>query len=162
MHAGRGWTMAAKTAKRPASALSAAEALQARELAHALAGPKATRGKVQLRIEKTTVDVPERAIPLIAELLEKMGAGDCVAIRTVHDTLSTTEAAEILNVSRPYVVKLLDQGAIPCVVTEGNHRRIQRTDLLEFKRRKEVERRKLVDELAAEGQRLNREHKLER
>jgi excisionase family DNA binding protein len=94
--------------------------------------------------------------------MEKLGAGECVEVRTVHDTLSTTEAAEILNVSRPYVVKLLDQGLIRYVATEGNHRRIKRVDLLEFKRANDAERRNAADELAAEGQRLNREHKLER
>jgi excisionase family DNA binding protein len=156
-----GWTMKALTTKRPDPVLTDAEATRARELARALVEQKPGHGKVQLRVEKTTVDVPELAVPLIAELLEKMGAGDRVSVQTVHDTLSTTEAAEILNVSRPYVVKLLDQGLIPFVATEGNHRRIQRADLLEFKRRKEAERRKLMDELAAEGQRLSREHKLE-
>jgi hypothetical protein len=45
---------------------------------------------------------------------------------------------------------------------EGNHRRINRADLLEFKRRKDAERRQMADELAVEGQRLSREYKLER
>ena len=150
------------TMNKPELGLTKVETLQARKLAHALRGQDVTHGKVQLRIEKKNVDVPERAIALIAQIMEKMGAGDCVEVRTIHDTLSTTEAAEILNVSRPYVVKLLDQGLIPFVATEGNHRRIKRADLLEFKGRKDAERRKMVDELAAEGQRLNREHKLER
>ncbi len=55
------------------------------------------------------------------------------------------------------MVKLLEEGLIPFVATEGNHRRINRADLLDFKRRKDAERRQLADELAAEGQRLNRE-----
>jgi excisionase family DNA binding protein len=147
---------------KPNPILTETETRQAQEVAQALAGQKPARGKVQFRIEKKTVEVPEHAIPLIAEMMEKMGAGECVEVRTIHDTLSTTEAADILNVSRPYVVKLLDQGLIPFVATEGNHRRIKRTDLLEFKRQKDAERRKLADELAAEGQRLNREYKLER
>ena len=73
--------------------------------------------------------------------MDKLGAGESVEVRTVHDTLSTTEAAEILNVSRPYVVKLLDQGLIPFEATEGNHRRMKRADLLEFQRQKDEERR---------------------
>jgi excisionase family DNA binding protein len=154
--------MSAPTINKPGAVLTEAETLQARELAQALAGQKPAGGKVQLRIAKKNVDVPEHAVPLIAEMMAKMGAGECVEVRTIHDTLSTTEAADILNVSRPYVVKLLDQGMIPFVATEGNHRRIKRSDLLEFKRRKDAERRKAADELAAEGQRLNREHKLER
>lgn len=142
--------------------LTEAEARQAREVAQLLAGQKAGSSTIKIRVEKKTVDVPEHSVPLIAEIMAKMGAGECVEVRTIHDTLSTTEAADILNVSRPYVVKLLDQGLIPCVATEGNHRRIKRADLLAFKTRKDAERRKLADELAAEGQRLNREYKLER
>jgi len=152
--------MSTATTSKPDTILSHTETLQAREAAQALAGQRNARGKVQLRIEKKSVEVPEHAVPLIAEIMEKLGAGERVEVRTVHDTLSTTEAAEILNVSRPYVVKLLDQGLIPFVSTEGNHRRIKRTDLLEFKERKNAERRKVADELAAEGQRLKREYKL--
>jgi len=148
--------------RKPDRGPTEAESRQARELAQALAERKGTHGKVRLQINKKAVEIPARAIPLIAKIMEKVGAGEWVEVRTIHETLSTTEAAEILNVSRPYIVKLLDQGMIPCVTTEGNHRRIRRADLLEFKRRKDAERRKLVGELAAEGQHLNREYKLER
>lgn len=94
--------------------------------------------------------------------MEKIGASERVEVRTIHDTLSTSEAADILNVSRPYVVKLLDQGLMPFKATEGNHCRIKRVDLLKFKRQKAAAGRKLADELAAEAQRLNREFKPER
>jgi excisionase family DNA binding protein len=154
--------MATMTADKLDLLLTETQATQARELARALIAPEVAGHAVQLRIEKKTVEVPAPAVPLIAELLERMGARERVEVRPVHDTLSTTEAAEILNVSRPYVVKLLDQGLIPCVATAGNHRRIQRVDLLAFKERKDADRRRLADELAAEGQRLNREFKLER
>jgi excisionase family DNA binding protein len=158
------WVMAAtKPNKSESTVLTDAEASQARAVGQALAAPKAKRGKVQLRLENgaggpTVVDVPESAVRLIADLMQKMSEGEQVEVRTVEDLLSTTEAAELLNVSRPYVVKLVDQGLIPSITTEGNHRRIQRADLLEFKRRKDEERRRLADELAAEGQRLNREY----
>ena len=144
------------------SGLSDAETLQARKLALALAAQKPGRAKIQIRIDNKYEDVPKHAVPLIAKIMEKMGAGQSVEVRSIHEFLSTTEAAEVLNVSRPYVVKLLDQGLIPCVTTEGNHRRIERTDLLNFKARKDEERRKFVNALAVEGQRLNREHKLDR
>jgi excisionase family DNA binding protein len=148
--------------KKPDPEPTEAEARQARELAQALAEEKGARGKVRLQINKKAVEIPARAVPLIAAILEKVGAGESVEVRTIHETLSTTEAAEILNVSRPYIVKLLDRGLIPCVTTEGNHRRVRRADLLEFKRRQDAERRRLVSELAAEGQRLNREYRLGR
>ena len=66
----------------------------------ALARPE-SRAVSPVRVEKKTVDVPDRAVPLIAELMDKLGAGESVEVRTVHDTLSTTEAAEILNVLPP-------------------------------------------------------------
>lgn len=80
----------------------------------------------------------------------------------MQETLSTSEAADLLNVSRPYLVNLLEAGLIPFVATEGNHRRVKRADVLAFKRRKDAEGRKLADELAAEGQRLNLGYELER
>ena len=109
--------MSTRTINKPEADLTDVETGQARELAHALAGQKLAHGKVQLRIDKKNVAVPERAIALIALIMEKMGAGDFVEVRTLHDTLSTTEAAEILNVSRPYVVKFKDDK-----VTEHNAR----------------------------------------
>jgi excisionase family DNA binding protein len=152
--------MSAATTKARDPAPDDLEAQQAREAAHALAG--AATGPVHLRIEKKMVTVPRRAVPLIAQVMEKLGAGESVEVRTVHDTLSTTEAADLLNVSRPYFIKLLEEGRIPFVATEGNHRRVKRADVLEFQRRQDAESRKLADELAAEGQRLNREYNLER
>lgn len=154
---------ATKPKKSESTVLTGTEARQARAVGEALAAPKATRGNVQLRLKKgaggpTVVEVPESAVPLIADLMQRMSEGEQVEVRTVKDLLSTTEVAELLNVSRPYVVKLVDQGLIPSITTEGNHRRIKRADLLEFKRRKDAERRRLADELAAEGQRLNREY----
>ena len=152
--------MSATTTKARDSELDEEETRQALEAARALA--KAAVESVQLRIAKKTVTIPGRAVPLIAQVMEKLGAGESVEVRTTHDMLSTTEAADILNVSRPYFIKLLEEGQIPFVATDGNHRRVKRTDVLEFKMRKDAESRKLTDELAAEGQRLNREYKLER
>src|SRR4051812_17740808 len=123
--------MSSLTKNKGEPAIAEAESLQARVLAQALVVSRG--GKVQLRIDKKNVDVPELAVPLIAEIMAKMGAGESVEFRTIHDTLSTTDAADILNVSRPYVVKLLDEGVIPCEATAGNHRRIKRADLMAYK-----------------------------
>ena len=70
--------MATRTAKGPESDRTELEARRARELAEALARPEAARGKVQLRVEKKAVDVPERAIPLIAEVMARIAAGESV------------------------------------------------------------------------------------
>src|SRR5687768_16475530 len=124
--------MSVKTPRTDDSELDDADARQALEAARALSGVEVGAGPVQVRIEKKMVPIPRRAVPLIAQLMEKLGAGEEVEVRAVHETLSTTEAAELLNVSRPYVVKLLEEGQIPFVATEGNHRRVKRADVLEF------------------------------
>lgn len=80
-----------------------------------------------------------------------------VGSRPVDDVLSPAEAADVLNVSVPAVVNLLDGGLIPSEATGGNHRRIRRADVLAYRARLDADRRAVADELAAEGQRLARE-----
>ncbi|MCC3414459.1 MULTISPECIES: helix-turn-helix domain-containing protein [unclassified Microcoleus] len=60
--------------------------------------------------------------------------------------LTTQQAADILNVSRPFLVKLLDEGAIPCVKV-GSHRRIQLKDLIIYQEQRKVKRRQGLKEL---------------
>jgi excisionase family DNA binding protein len=84
----------------------------------------------------------------------RLAEGKAVAMMPVEDEVSPQEAAEILKVSRPYAAKLFDEGAIPSRRV-GTHRRALTSDVLAYKQREKAARLKVLDELAAEGQRLN-------
>lgn len=100
-----------------------------------------------------SVTVPRKAFELFLEILGHMANGNAVTIVPVHAELTTQEAADILNVSRPYFVELLDSKKIPFRKV-GTHRRIRFDDLMEYKQKDDLERRAIADELTAEAQRL--------
>lgn len=98
------------------------------------------------------VTVPRQAFELFLELLGQLANGNAVTILPVHAELTTQEAADLLNVSRPYLVKLLEDEVLP-YRRIGSHRRILAEDVLAYKRRDEAHRRQVLEELAAEAQR---------
>jgi excisionase family DNA binding protein len=94
--------------------------------------------------------VPEPAVRLLVELLRELGKGNAVTVVPFQAELTTQQAADILNVSRPYVVKLLEEGRIP-YRTVGPRRRIRFADLMAFKRDDDAYRRGVADELTREA-----------
>ena len=85
---------------------------------------------------------------VLIELLRHVGRGDAVTLVPVSKMLTTQQAADILNVSRPYLVSLIEKGQIPHV-SVGRHRRIRAEDLFDYKAKRDFERDKALSALAA-------------
>lgn len=117
---------------------------------------KAREFRVQPRDGKSTESIvlPLPAVRLLAEILTQMAQGNAVTLIPVHAELTTQQAADLLNVSRPFIVKLLEQKKLPFRKV-GKHRRIRFSDVLLFQQRSDAERRAALEKLVAEGQELN-------
>jgi len=87
-------------------------------------------------------------------MLSQMGQGNAVTLLPIHTELTTQEAANLLNVSRPHLVKLLETGKIPFHKV-GNHRRVRFEDLMEYKESIDQQRMETLDKLTAQAQELN-------
>ena len=83
----------------------------------------------------------------LRHLVELLAQGRTVAILPADGVLTTGAAAELLNVSRQYLVRLLDEGTIPSFKS-GKHRRVRAEDLLAYREARDAKRRKALDELA--------------
>ena len=97
--------------------------------------------------------VPEPVLALLEQIVEALARGDAVTVVPVGKELTTQQAANVLNVSRQYVVQLLDEGRIPCHRT-GTHRRIRVDDLMAFKRERDRGRLAALNDLARLSQAL--------
>ncbi|NOY94199.1 MAG: helix-turn-helix domain-containing protein [Deltaproteobacteria bacterium] len=92
------------------------------------------------------IELPESVFFLLERIIEVLARGDAITVVPVGKELTTQQAANILNVSRQYLVRLLDDGRIPCRKT-GTHRRVRMEDLLAYKRQRDLERREGLREL---------------
>ena len=138
---------------------SAADALLAQESSRCLAAHKlGRRSSVQIQVldgrpEPETFSVPTSAMRLFLHLLTEMAQGNAVTLIPTHAELTTQQAADLLNVSRPYMVKLLDEQKLPCR-TVGKYRRVRFDDLMAYRQKDDDARSAILDQLTAQAQEL--------
>ena len=101
--------------------------------------------------QEQPIELPAGAVALLMDILEAMAAGRGVTIIPENAELTTVEAASILNVSRPFLIKLLDDKVIPHRLV-GKHRRILIDDVMAYKERIDAEREDVLAQLTAEAQ----------
>ncbi len=101
-----------------------------------------------------TVEIPAAAFHLLVDILSQMAQGNAVTLIPIHAELTTQQAADILNVSRPFLVKLIESRQLLCRRV-GRHRRIRFEDLMNYKQHIDDQRMQALDELAAQAQELN-------
>ena len=134
------------------------ESAQARESSRVLSAYACDTEPLQIELSKNerreVVSLPAGAVRLLMDLLTQIAEGNAVTLTPMRAELTTQQAADILNVSRPYLVKLLDSGTITHRKV-GTHRRVLLRDLLAYKQRVDQERMSALDELTRQAQELD-------
>jgi excisionase family DNA binding protein len=101
----------------------------------------------------TRTELPESLYAVLVRAAQELRRGRGVSILPVGMELTTQQAADLVNVSRPFLIRLLEAGQIP-YHRVGTHRRIRLDDLLAYRRRRSEERREMLVGMAAEAQEL--------
>jgi excisionase family DNA binding protein len=114
---------------------------------------KGETARLRLIDRNVDVTVPVAAIHMLVDILNQMAQGNAISLVPVHAELTTQQAADLLNVSRPYLVKKLEAGEIPFHKL-GRHRRIRFSDLMAYMEHVDQASRQALDELASQAQEL--------
>lgn len=149
----------------PPVALSNVSLPVEREVQAAMEGQRALAAFVSTRLETQQiqifddknqahqVELPTSALRLLVDILAELAEGNAVKVVPLHAELTTQEAAGMLSVSRPHLVKLLEEGALP-FHKAGKHRRVRLADLMEFKAQREQASEDAMVALAKQAQEL--------
>ncbi len=114
-------------------------------------GPRRLQLKPEGGKETVTIVLPQDALRGFLEILAQMANGNAVTIVPVHAEFTTQQAADYLNVSRPFLISLLEEKKIP-FRTVGSHRRIRFIDLKAYREADDQQRERVLAELAEDAQ----------
>jgi excisionase family DNA binding protein len=117
--------------------------------------PWPERDALKLRVEQDGEEImlPDSIYQALRQVIHMMASGQVISLVPYNLHLSTIQASDLLNVSRPYLYKLLDQGDIPYIKV-GTHRRIQFQDLMQYKKQRDAQRHQALSELTELSQEL--------
>ncbi|GAA5138128.1 helix-turn-helix domain-containing protein [Alloalcanivorax gelatiniphagus] len=109
----------------------------------------------RVRMDDTDLVLPRHALELLRNILTEMAQGNAVTLMPMHAEVTTQEAANLLNVSRPHLVKLLEEGVIP-FTRVGTHRRIRFQDVMAYRAARATESEAALRALADQAQERDR------
>ena len=137
---------------------SETEAILARETSRVLAARMQDADPMELRIldhdtPEETLKLPAPAVRLLLRILEEMARGNAVTLVPLHAELTTQEAADMLNISRPTLIQLLVEKKIK-FRRIGTHRRIPFESVMEYKRKARADRQAAIDEFVSHNEDL--------
>jgi len=109
--------------------------------------------EIRLNSEHELVSIPASVLRMMGHILSQMAQGHMVTVVPRQCEMTTRQAAEVLNVSRPFLIELLEKGKIPFRKV-GTHRRIQFGDVSAYRKKMEGESAEALAALIAEGEEL--------
>lgn len=139
-----------------AKAAALASDAAARIQDHLARHPDHTAVRLVVEEDGDELTVPREAVTLLVSVLAYMAAGHGVSVLPAYAELTTQQAADLLNVSRPYLIGLLESGEIEYRKV-GSHRRVRMDSLMDYKRRDDARRRDAAEQLSAEARELGLE-----
>ena len=120
-------------------------------------GPQGVHIQIQPTLRQATavdLTIPAKALQLLAVILDSMAQGKTISLIASDAEMSTQQAADLLQMSRPHLVKLLEEGLIPFRKV-GSHRRLLLPDILNYEAQQKERRQELLSFLAQQAQELN-------
>ena len=137
--------------ERPPSAIEVRQASEAARLMATALTPKGLPLTIQQNGDRTEIELLPAIGQLMLDVLTHVARGEMVTFVPYGAELTTKESADLLNVSRPFLVSLLEAGAIPFHKV-GSHRRVKASDLLDYREQREQERSDALADLQRLGQ----------